>query len=629
MAVDEITTPSSRGMTGAEALVSCLQQTGVRYVFGMSGHANLAVLDALAGAGLQFISVPHEQLAVHAADCYHRATGELGVVLTTLGPGITNTASALTDAVQDCSALLLLAGDVPQSTAGRDAYQELDVHNDSAQIDVIRPLVKRAWRITHPDQVIPYLIRAYATAMAPRRGPVMIDLPMDVMSMTGTFDTVNLAKRTAAAPPAANAVAVAEAGDLLARSKRPLIYCGGGAVQAGACQEVAKLAHLLGAPVVTSLSGQTIMPTTDPLFGGVTGSVGTPTGHGLAANADVVLTIGSRFSDMDASSRDPGFFFTHEAVQVIQVDIDATQIGRHFPVELGIIADAKQFLLQLTAYLSDSQAGMAADGRPSAMSGGDGWMRYLGSLKSDWTELVAVARASDETPLAVERVLSDIGRVVGDQPVNYLSGIGPRYLVAQHLERRRADAHFTASGSGTMGFAVPAALGVSLGRPGEPVIAIIGDGEFKSTSAALAMAVEYGIPVIWIVLNNYSYNVIELYQTKYFGRLCGSTFTRPDASPYSPDYALLASAYGVPGERIEDPDSFAPALAKALEQGGPAVLDVIVSRRPRLRATGHWEANRYLTLGWNNEAQDAPVGGFGDQEGHSSWRRSWDGGDTR
>ena len=616
---------SARGMTVAEAITATLSQTGVRYVFGMSGHANLALLDALAGSDIQFVSVPHEQLAVHAADCYYRATGTLGVVLTTLGPGIANTACALTDAVQDGSALLVLAGNVPQGTAGREAYQELATHSDAAQIEVLRPLIKRGWRVTDPEQVTPYLVRAYATAMTPPRGPVMIDLPMDVLSMTGHFEVLDLASRTKYRPPAAAQSGVEEAAELLSSARRPLIYCGGGAVQSQAASLIRELAHVIEAPVVTSLSGQAVMATTDSLFGGVTGAVGTRTGNALAANADVVLSFGSRFSDMDANSRNPDYFFTDDSVRVIQVDIDGTQIGRQFPVTLGIVADAHTFARQLLAHLRDDPSGAAAAGPPAPRSQPERstWHGYLAAQRQHWRDAVGDAPTSDESPLSVERVLADIATAVGDLPVNYISGIGPRYLIAQHLERRRADAHFAASGSGTMGFGVPGALGISLGRPGERVIAIIGDGEFKSTSPALAVAAEYGIPAIWVVLNNLSYNVIELYQSKYFGRYCGSTFQRPDSSPYSPDYAALAAAYEVYGERVTEPSELIPALRKALAQPGAAVLDVMVSRRPRLRATGYWEANKYLNLGWNDEARDAVIGGFGDQEASSSWRQSW------
>lgn len=608
----------ARGMTVAEAITATLARTGVRYVFGMSGHANLALLDALAGSDIQFISVPHEQLAVHAADCYHRATGSLGVVLTTLGPGITNTACALTDAGQDCSAVLVLAGNVPQGTAGREAYQELATHSDAAQIEVIRPLIKRGWRVTDPEQVMAYLVRAYATAMSSPRGPVMIDLPMDVLSMTGEFEVLDLAARTHSEPPVAAQSAVDEAAAMLRSARRPLIYCGGGAVQSGAAEVIGGLAGELEAPVVTTLSGQAIMATTDPLFGGVTGAVGTRTGNALAANADVVLSFGSRFSDMDANSRHPDYFFTDPSVRVIQVDLDATQIGRQLPVSLGVVADAQAFADQLLAALREP--GTAS---PATAPARQEWHEYLAMQRQQWADAVGDSAVSDEMPLSVERVLADIATAVGDLPVNYISGIGPRYLIAQHLQRRRAGAHFAASGSGTMGFGVPGALGVSLGRPGERAIAIIGDGEFKSTSAALAMAAEYGIPAIWVVLNNFSYNVIELYQSKYFGRYCGSTFERPDSSLYSPDYAALAAAYEVYGERITKPGELIPALTKALEQPGAAVLDVIVSRRPRLRASGYWEANKYLNLGWNNEAKDAVIGGFGDQEAATSWRRSW------
>jgi acetolactate synthase I/II/III large subunit len=607
LASDEST--ASTRITGAEAIVKTLETAGVEFVFGMSGHANLAVLDALANSSIQFVSVPHEQLGVHATDAYYRASGKVGVVLTTLGPGIANTPVALLDAAQDGSAILVLSGNVPQTHAGLDAYQEVAVHGPAAQLDLVRPLVKRAFRITDEGQLLPYLVQAYLLAASAPGGPVAIDLPMDMMSATAEFEPVDLSKRLVAAAPVAPGSAVDSALELLTSAQRPLIYCGGGALTGEAPRHIEALVHRLGVPVATSLIGQAVLGTRDPHHAGCTGSVGMPSAHFACANADVVLLIGSRLSDMDTSSRSADFFFTDPSVRTIHVDIDPAQIGKHFAPTIGVAADASQFVAQLLA---------ASDGR-SPKPEHTSWLEEVNEVKARFSEEVAPARASEETPLLVDRVFERIS-AMSPADTNFVVGIGPRYLFAQHCAVGRRHSVFLASGSGTMGFVPPAAIGIKFARPDEPVVAVMGDGEFKSTGQALAMAAEYNRPVTMIVLNNYSYNVIELYQNKYYGTLNGSVFFR-DGEVYSPDYAAMAHSYGLAGSRVETPEELDAALAKAIGSDQTTVLDVIVNRRPKLRASGFWEANKYLTRGWNYEAVGAEIGGFGDQGAHAGWRR--------
>ena len=267
-------TGTTAKVTGARALIRALESAGVKYIFGLSGHANLSLLDEIHQSSITFISVAHEQLAVHAADGYFRASHRPGVVLTTLGPGISNTTAALVDAMHDHSAIILLAANAPVASSGQDAYQELAVHSDWGQLELVRPAAKRVWRVSHPAQLMPFLTRAYIVAMSGAPGPVVLDLPMDIMSMTDEFDVVDLEKRRAPRGPAATAEHIQEAAALLAGARRPLIYCGGGAVLSEAFQEVRVLAETLQAPVATTLIAQGVMPNDHPLFAGVTGSVG-------------------------------------------------------------------------------------------------------------------------------------------------------------------------------------------------------------------------------------------------------------------------------------------------------------------------------------------------------------------
>ena len=607
-------TGTTAKVTGARALIRALESAGVKYIFGLSGHANLSLLDEIHQSSITFISVAHEQLAVHAADGYFRASHRPGVVLTTLGPGISNTTAALVDAMHDHSAIILLAANAPVASSGQDAYQELAVHSDWGQLELVRPAAKRVWRVSHPAQLMPFLTRAYIVAMSGAPGPVVLDLPMDIMSMTDEFDVVDLEKRRAPRGPAATAEHIQEAAALLAGARRPLIYCGGGAVLSEAFQEVRVLAETLQAPVATTLVAQGVMPNDHPLVAGVTGSVGCRPAQFVAANADVVLAVGSKFSDMDCNSLNPDFFFTSPDTRVIQVDIDPAQIGKSMPISLGVVSDAKVSLSQLASALQSGERQQAAR---------DDWIQAFRHVKESWDKELHDSRASAEVPLVPDRVLREL-RDSLDEGACILAGIGPRYLVAQHFPVRQPWTHFAASGSGTMGFAVPAALGVKLARPEAQVVCVCGDGELKSVSPALAAAAEYNVPVVWVILDNYSYNVIELYQSKYFDqRFIGTVFKTPDGQLYSPDYCSLAEAYGLLASRVTNPAELKAAVGEALSSGRPYVIDVKVTRRPRLRASGFWDANRYLVQGWNDEKAEGGVGGFGDAGPSVPFRRAW------
>lgn len=573
----------------------------------MSGHATLAILDALARSSITFISAPHEQLAVHAADGYFRATGRVGVVLTTLGPGIANTTAGLQDALQDCSGLLVLSGNVPMAHAGQDSYQEIG-QAGLDQRDSIRAFLKRSWQVAHPEQLIPLLTRAYITAISPPAGPVMLDLPMDVMSYVKHYEVADLGRRGAylhSRPEEAGLDAVVE---LLTQARRPVILAGGGVLRAGGTPQLVQVAEALSAPVASTLIAQSAFPNDHALWAGVSGAVGNRPAHWALANADAVLVLGSRLSDMDANSREPGFFAATDA-RIAQVDINAAELGRVVNPEVALLADAGAALLDIAARLESVRSAASPDWLDAFTDEKERWSAELGAAERELVDPI--------TPPAILKALTM--HASGD--ANIVAGIGPRYIVSQFFKAAPAH-HFAASGSGTMGFAPPAALGIKLGRPDEQVVCFCGDGEFKSTSTALAMAVEYGINVTWIVLNNYSYNVIELYQNRYFdGRDNGSVFRSVDGELYSPDYAAMAQSYGVAAERVEEAADLEAAVKRSLNSGAPYLLEVVVTRRPQLRATGYWEANKYLVPGWNKGPVE--VGGFGDSSGSQSHRREW------
>jgi acetolactate synthase-1/2/3 large subunit len=589
-------------MSGAQALVRVLETERVGYVFGMAGHANLVLLDALRESSIRFVSVPHEQIAVHMADAYFRVTHQPGVVLTSVGPGFTNTVTGMADAMHDGSAIIMISGNVPVAHRGAEAYQEIAFHEDAAQMDILRPVVKRAWRIDHPRLVPDIMARAFNVALGGCPGPVLVDVPMDIFGVVDNFPAPDSpARRAGQQRLGADEKDVARSLVVLTAARRPVIFAGGGVLLSEASQELGAVAERLGSPVITSLIAQSALPNDHPLWGGVTGAVGTPTAHVLASRADAILAIGTRFSDMDSSSWHPDFFFNVPPAKVVQVDIDPARVGRRFPVEVGIAADARTVLRQLLAALPPRSD--AERTRP--------WLQELAAARAQWRREIDPAQHSDETPIVPERLIAEIRAALPADGI-LVAPNGARYFVAQHFTALGPRSHLVASGHGTMGWAVPAALGAKLGRPEVPVVCLTGDGGFRSTSPALAVAVEARIPVVWVVLNNRAYNIIELIQNRFFGRQIGVSFAPAEGKPGSVDFVALARAYGAEGIRVDQPDEIRPALLRALGSGGPCVVDVMVTPRPKLRASGFWEANRYLKVGWN-ETDDTDIArGFGD-----------------
>lgn len=581
-------------MTGAQALVRCLEQEGVEYIFGMCGHTNLAMLDALVDSKIQFISVPHEQIAAHAADCYFRVTHKPGVVLTTIGPGLANATNGIMDAAADCSSVVVISGNVPSSYISRDAFQEITTHSDGSQAEIYRPFVKRTWRIDQLPLVPHTIARAFNFATTGRPGPVLVDVPMDIFAAEGDFEIPDLAKRRpSAAKPLGDPEAIADAVKLLRKAQRPVIFAGGGVILAEATEDLTAVAEYLGIPVITSMIAQGAIANDHPLHFGFTGSVGTPMANELARTADVALAIGTRFGELDCNSWLPTHFFPIPDCKLIHVDIEPTEIGKVLPTEIGIVGDARAILGQMR--FEARATGRAADWRNSAY-----WQEF-DTKRQKWQEEIWAAQQSDNVPIETERLIRDIRDVLPPEGI-LLTGVGPRHLVGQHFTVCCPQTHIVASGHGTMGLSVPGLLGAKVGRPDAPVVSLTGDGEFRSTSQTLATAVEYGIPGVWVILNNYGFNIIELYQNRHYNRAFATAFKiEADGTPYNPDFVAMAQSYGARGKRIERPEDFKPALEEAIAANVPYVLDVVVTQRPRLRATGYWDANRFIKLGWNKQ----------------------------
>ncbi len=550
--------------TAAELLVQQLEAYGVTHVFGVCGHTNIAVLDAIGRSGIRFVVARHEQAAAHAADGYARACGKPGVLLLHVGPGMMNAVTGVATAAMDSVPLVAISGDVPSYYAGRHPHQETNLHNDADQAAIYRPFVKRAWHAHRAEDLPRFTERAFWTATCDRPGAVLLNVPMDLFSrdVSGEFPPLAAAARPAPEPGVAQRIA-----DLLAGAQRPLIYLGGGLRGATGRDALIRLAERLSIPIAHSLMAKGMVPDSHPLVIGMTGFWGLELANDYARGADVVLAIGTRFAETDASSWS---LWRFPPSRLIQIDIDPAEIGRNYPVEIGAVADAT---LAVTAILEASH--------------------HCRSVARDYPEIRAARSAAfglghdDAYPLRPRRILADLRDTLPDDTILVTDVGWNKNGVAQCYELPGAGRFITPGGASTMGFGPAAAVGVAIGAPTRPVVALIGDGGMSAQFPAIPMAVEQGLPVLFVVMNNRAHGTIADLETAHYGTGFGCEFRDPDGQPYSPDFAALARSCGADGYEITAPDELAKALREALARRRPAVIDVPMVNEP-VPTPGHW-----------------------------------------
>ncbi len=575
-------------MVGAVAVARTLQEAGIDLALGMCGHGNVALLDALLDSNIRYVSTYHEQVAAHAADAYFRIAGKPAVVITTVGAGATNVVTALGDALLDASAVLVLAASTPQSELGLDALQELGLHGNSQQGEIFRPVSKRVIRVERAEHLPRAITRALNIALSGCPGPVVLDIPLDLYSTH-----VDLAIPRASLHRAGeqrfegDAAALARAAELLEDAKRPLIFAGGGVNRARACAALTVLAEALDCPVVTSLAGRGAISEVHPLSAGFTGVVGHPVANALVREADVMLAVGTRFFDIDTSSWSPTHFAAIPPAKLIHIDVNPYEIGKIFPTECGIVGDARAAVAALVDRVGPPVA--PADGRRA-------WRDRLRSAKATWETEAAESRASDEMPMQIARILTEVRAALPSNGI-FVSGVGIRHVAGQHFPILEPDTYVVGSGYATMGQEPPAALGAVLAAGDRPVVAVVGDGAFMCSLPMLGTAVAERLPAVWVVLNNGGYASIATYQAKHYNRFLGTRFESPDGAPYGPDYVAIARGFGAEASRVNSPAELAPAITRALESGRPTVIEVPTSPVSRTRATGNWAVNDYIAAG--------------------------------
>jgi acetolactate synthase I/II/III large subunit len=567
-------------VTGADAMTAMLESFGVEYVFGTCGHTNIALLDAIGRSSIRFIIARHEQAAAHAADGYARASGKPGVLLMHVGPGMMNGVTGVATAALDSVPLVAITGDVPSYMYGRHPHQEVNLHNDADQTAIYRPFVKRAWHAHRVEDLLRFTERAFWTATSGRPGAVLLNVPMDLFNRPvrdHRGDATHPLPGRATIPTLSESDADRIAA-MLVEAERPLIYVGGGLSRGDGRRAVTALAEHLDIPIIHSLMAKGTVPDEHPLLLGMPGFWGLESTNSYARDADVVLAIATRFAETDASSWNPDYTWRFPPSRLIQIDLDPAEIGRNFPVEVGVVADAGLAIKSIVD--SVRRRSPVGTSRP-------GLRERIRSARTDLFERSAERGLSDQFPLRPERILADVRSTVPPDAVLVTDVGWNKNGVAQCYPLPAPGRFITPGGASTMGFGPAAAVGVQLADPRRVVVALIGDGGMGAQLPAIPMAVEQGLPVIFLVMNNRAHGTIADLQASNFGRSYGCEFTDPDGNPYSPDFAALGRACGADGYTVDKPADLAAALRTAIERRRPAVLDVPMVNEP-VPTPGHW-----------------------------------------
>ena len=569
-------------------LVKYLEDRDVEFVFGLCGHTNIAVLVELAKSRIRFINTRHEQIAAHAADGYARAKHRTAVVLSHLGPGLTNAATGVANAALDSIPMVVIAGDVPSHYYGKHPHQEVNLHADASQFEIYRPFVKRAWRVERPDLFPEIIEKAFRLAENGRPGPVLVSVPMDIFSKeidVALFDRQSRNTRKLHKPTLDDETATTIV-KALATARHPLVYAGGGVLLADAATELREFVTHLGIPVAHTLMGKGALPDDHPLTLGMTGFWGTKFVNDKCRAADLILGLGTRFSEADCSSWDERYTFNIPPTRLIQIDIDPSEIGRNYPVELGAVADLKRALGTL--------ARIAKRQYPDARRN-ERLVKEIAAYRDEFTRSNEPHIRNSAYPMRPERILAAVRDVLPRDAIITTDVGWNKNGVGQQFPVYTPGSILTPGGYATMGFGAPGAIGAKLACPDKVVVALVGDGGFGQNPAVLATAVEQNVPVVWVVMNNYAYGTIAGLEMAHYGTTFGCEFRR-EGKPYSPDYAAIARAFGAEGIAIKAAEEFKPALERAIKSNRPTVIDVAMLNEP-VPTAGHWNINDIYSPG--------------------------------
>ena len=549
---------SGEQITGAESLIRSMEHAGVDVVFGIPGGAILPAYDPLMdSAKVRHILVRHEQAAGHAAEGYAAATGRVGVCMATSGPGATNLVTPIADAYMDSVPMVAITGQVPSAAIGTDAFQEADIRG------ITMPITKHNYLVTNPDEIPRAIAEAFYLASSGRPGPVLVDVSKDALQAMTTFDwptEISLPGYHPVTKP--HSKQVREAARLILESSRPVLYVGGGVIRADASAQLRELAELTGLPVVTTLMARGAFPDSHPLHMGMPGMHGTVGAVGALQKADLLVTLGARFDDRvtgKLSTFAPG-------AKVIHADIDPAEIGKNRHADVPIVGDVGEVMTELIAALREEMAA----GRQGDY---EGWWVQL----NRWRDTYPLGYdLPNDGSLSPQYVIERLGALSGPDAI-MAAGVGQHQMWgAQFVNYEKPRTWLNSGGLGTMGYAVPAAMGAKVGLPGSVVWAIDGDGCFQMTNQELATCAINDIPIKVALINNSSLGMVRQWQTLFYNERYSNTDLH---SHRIPDFVKLADAYGCYGLRCETPEEVDSVIEKALSiNDAPVVIDFVVHR---------------------------------------------------
>jgi acetolactate synthase-1/2/3 large subunit len=517
------------------------------------------------------VSVHDEQTAGFMADAYFRVSGQPLATFTSCGPGSISLQVAIANAMFDSSAVLAITGNVPTQQFNRLPFQEIGHQYQADLTTAMRPYVKRSFQATRPDMLPVMMRHAYNTMLTGKVGPVHLDIPLNVFNEKTDVqpDFPEGWRRNVRQDSAADPATLNDAIEMLLSAQRPVIVAGNGALCAGIQKDLIQLARLLNIPVATTPQGKGAIDETDPLALGPTGRDGVYPSNRATRGCDVILALGTRFGDRSTGSWRDGA--THHLQQkLIHVDIDASMFGRNYPPALAVLASVKTFVQQLNASL-----GARPDDVARSISARHGWTESWQAWKRQWDRDFYASSNRNDVPIHPDRLITELTRAVPENAI-IAADIGQNHTwIVQRWRVKTGGQLLQSGGLAAMGMGVCGALGAKLAAPDRPVVAFCGDGGLMMHSNAIATAVEYDLPVVWVVMNNCGYVSIRDLQKGFYGREYASRFRNEKTGQlHSADFAMMARSMGADGIRVDQPDDLGSALQTAIQSGRPTVVDV-------------------------------------------------------
>lgn len=543
-------------MTGAQAIIASLEAEGVDTIFGYPGGQAIKIYDALYDSKkIHHVLARHEQGATHMADGYARATGKVGVVLVTSGPGATNTVTGIMTAYMDSVPLVVITGQVTRGVIGTDSFQESDI------VGITMPIVKHSFLLQSTADLTRTFREAFYVASTGRPGPVLIDVPSDISGEQMVFHYPDSISIPSYKPTyRGNAKQVKQAAALITKAKRPLLYAGGGIVISHACQELVELAERMQIPVVTSLMGKGAMPCSNPLNLGPVGMHGSKYANMAVTECDLLIAVGARFSDRVTGKVSE--FAPH--AKVIHIDIDPAEIGKIINPVVPIVGDARVVLASLNERLAKQ------DAKPND----EQWVKDVFSWRERWPFYTSDF-ADYPDKIAPEVVLSKLSDKLDPEASIVTTEVGQHQMWAhQNIHREHARTFLSSGGAGTMGFGFPAAIGAKIGCPDDEVVCVAGDGSLQMNIQEMATARAENVPVKVLLIDNRTLGMVYQWQSLFYNKRF--SFTQLPAN--DPDFVKLADAYGWQAARISRPEEVDAALDQMLASDQPYLLDVVIPK---------------------------------------------------